>query len=163
MSAPSREEILDVLEYCPASGKFTWKVDRGGTAWAGTQAGAVDGNGYTNIRFNGRLFKAHRLAWLVIHGVWPSHDIDHINRDKSDNRIVNLRLATDAQNVANSTVRRDNRCGLKGVSQRGRKYIARITKNKTRVVIGLFLSKEEAHSAYLAEAQKYFGQYARSA
>lgn len=155
-------ELKRLLHYDPRTGHFTWLVTRGGFARAGSRAGAKDANGYVNIRVKRRLIKAHRLAWFYVRGVWPARDLDHANRDRSDNRIANLRVATDAQNVANSTVRRDNRCGLKGVSQRGAVFIARITKDKCRVEIGRFRSKEAAHAAYCAEAKQFFGQFARA-
>lgn len=151
-----------LLDYCPETGIFTWRIGRGGTAWAGTKAGALDANGYINIRIHRRLIKAHRLAWLYVHGVWPSCDLDHRNRNKADNRISNLRLASEAQNVANSITRRDNKCGLKGVSKRGDRFCARITKNKRRVHLGWFKTAEAASAAYTAEAQKFFGEFARS-
>lgn len=161
-----RVSAHELLSYEPKTGHFYWKEDRGGFAKRGSRAGAVDANGYVNIRVRRRLYKAHRLAWLYIHGVWPELDIDHINGNKADNRLCNLRLATSAQNVANSNVRCDSKLGLKGVRLAGgctRRWVARITEDGTRRVIGRYSSPEAAYAAYCEAAAKHFGQFARVA
>lgn len=94
------EEVRRLLSYDPDTGAFTWLIPTSDRIRVGQKAGRVN-SGYVGIRINGREYLAHRLAWFYVHGVWPVGDIDHINRDRSDNRIANLRPATRAQNLQN--------------------------------------------------------------
>ena len=103
------ERLRELLNYDPDTGEFRRCTSRGGAA-AGTLAGCPGGPGsYRIIRVDRVIFLAHRLAWLHSYGVWPTKDIDHIDGDKTNNRIANLREATRAQNVMNAGPRRDNR------------------------------------------------------
>lgn len=155
--------LLELLDYSPETGLFIWRKTRGGSAHKGTIAGAIDGNGYINIRVLRKTYKAHRLAWFYMHGQWPKIDIDHRDGNKTNNAIENLREATDAQNVANSNVRRDNTTGYRGVRKLKycNKWGARITENGKRRSLGNFTSPEEAYAAYCDAARKHFGQFAR--
>lgn len=94
------EEVRRLLNYDPDTGVFTWLRPTSTRTRAGQKAGRIN-NGYVSIRIHGREYGAHRLAWFYVYGVWPENDIDHINRNRSDNRIVNLRAATRAQNLQN--------------------------------------------------------------
>lgn len=156
--------IIELLEYDPRTGVFLWKKTRGGSAKAGTVAGANSGCGYRTVRVLRKIYKEHRLVWFYVHGQWPEMDIDHIDGNKHNNAIANLRLATSAQNVANSNVRKDSRSGLKGV-QRARgctsRWVARITENGVRREIGRYDSPEDAYAAYQIAASVHFGNYAR--
>jgi hypothetical protein len=87
--APTRSEAEELLDYDRATGVFTWKVSRG-LASAGRLAGWVNECGYRVIFINSKGYKAHRLAWLFVHGAWPVYTINHINGMKDDNRICNL-------------------------------------------------------------------------
>lgn len=103
-----------------------------------------------------------RAAWLHFHGEWPAGDIDHINRNSSDDRIVNLRQATRQQNMANKTIHKNNKSGFKGVhlhKQTG-KWRAAIRKDRTTIYLGLHITKEEAHRVYLDAASRLFGNFA---
>jgi len=85
------------LKYDPISGVLTW---RDGPA-AGREAGTISSDGYRVIFISGKRVKAHRAAWAIHHGTQPKHQIDHINRVRSDNRIQNLRDVTNAENQRN--------------------------------------------------------------
>lgn len=93
--AITTERLRHVLNYNPNTGEFHWRIDFGrwGTIKAGTKAGARQGNGYLCIGIDNVTHSAHRLAWQHYHGEVPPNYIDHINRVKTDNRIVNLRPA----------------------------------------------------------------------
>lgn len=154
--------LLQLLEYDPATGIFTRKVSRGNTA-AGSRAGYRNkDNGYEQIYINGRRYYSHRLAWFYITGSWPKDRIDHINLIKSDNRLVNLRPATDSENQGNRALQRNNTTGFRGVYRsENDTFIAGLTKHGKFHYLGSFKTAEEAHKAYKAEAIRYFGQFAR--
>ena len=113
--------VRSILDYDPETGWFRWKwrddLRRCDNArCAGNVAGAQDGNGYHRIRIDGRRYKAHRLAWLIVTGAWPAEQIDHRNGVRDDNRVANLREATNRENGRNGRLPRNNTSGFKGVS-----------------------------------------------
>ena len=100
---PPVEVLREVLAYDPETGALTWLVDRNAQVRAGSPAGTPNGQGYTQVKLNQRRFKAHRVAWALHHGTDPGPLlVDHINRDRSDNRASNLRLVDARGNRANS-------------------------------------------------------------
>lgn len=146
----SHETLTQLLSYSPETGQFVNRVDRPPRGAAGEPAGSVYGNGYVAISIQGRRYYAHRLAWFYAHRVWPSGEIDHINGDRLDNRLCNLRDLTKAMNRQNiRTAQRDNAVGLLGVCRKKcGKYAAQIHAKDRRRLIGLFATPEEAHAAY---------------
>lgn len=148
----SVERLREVLDYDPTTGEFRWRRGR----YKGI-AGAVMKLGYRTISVGGGRFYAHRLAWFYVHGAWPPDQVDHLNGDRDDNRLSNLRLATNKQNIENRhRVRSDSRSGLRGVQihkQTGR-WRARIKVAGRYRHLGLFDSPEEASRAYLAAKQE---------
>lgn len=107
--------INSLLDYCPNTGKLTRK-ERYQRWPKGHEMGWVSSDGYRKLRIFGKYEYAHRIAWAIYYGEFPSRKIDHINRNRSDNRICNLRLADDSQNSANQSIRSDNTSGIKGVT-----------------------------------------------
>lgn len=145
------DRVREVLDYNPETGVFRWKVRLGQRCRVGNEAGSFSAEGYRQIKIDGRLHLAHRLAWLHTYGVWPRVDLDHRNEIKYDNRIANLREATKAQNTQNrSRARSDNQNGFMGVSRVTGGWRALIDVNGQRHNLGLFGTPEEAHAAYLA-------------
>jgi hypothetical protein len=152
---------MELLHYNPETGIFTWLVSpRSG--WAGKTAG-YDENGYVALKIGATKYKAHRLAWFYIYGEWPSGMLDHINLNKADNRIANLRVVTFQQNAANRPAQYDNASGLKGVHwhKQSRKWRAQANIQGRRTHLGLFDTKEAAHAAYVRAARAIYGEYAR--
>lgn len=143
------------LTYDPLTGLFTWN-EQCGRVKKGQVAGTVKSNGYVQIRVRGRLYLAHRLAWLCVHGELPSLMIDHINQNKQDNRIANLRLANKSQNAQNTTAPKTNTSGYKGVSWSGNsnKWRACIKLNQVFKHLGYFDCKEKANAAYKSAAKQ---------
>lgn len=155
------ERLREVLDYDPETGLFRWKNMRHVFVKPGDVAGTLEPRGYIRIGIDGEIHKAHRLAWLYVHGVWPAHYIDHINCIKDDNRIANLRDATDhinAQNIRTPNARNiSGQIGVHRTTSRGKpwKWRARITIEGKRVLIGDFNTPEEAGAAYLAAKRKH--------
>lgn len=101
------DRLRTLLHYDPATGYFTRLVSIAANAMAGTMPGTTH-NGYVTIAVDGKRYRAHRLAWLYVHGEWPAHQIDHINGVRDDNRIANLR---DVPSATNSENHREARSG----------------------------------------------------
>ena len=108
---------------------------------------------------------AHRVAWVMTHGEWPKEMIDHINGDRSDNRLCNLRQATRSQNLINSKLSSRNSSGFRGVSwcSAKQKWDARIYSATKLRLLGRFKTKEEAIAAYAAAAAELHGDFAYTA
>jgi hypothetical protein len=132
------DEARALLKYDPDTGSFFWRVTRNNRTKAGSQAGNVEANGYTVIKIDGRIYKAHRLAWLITYGRWPDGEVDHINRIRADDRICNLRDVTTSENCRNRGTRSDNSSGYPGVHRRGAKWQARIHTDNGRISLGHF-------------------------
>ena len=111
-------------------------------------------NNYRQVDFMGETYQAHRLAWFYVYGVFPSGQIDHINRNKSDNRLVNLRDCSISENKQNSGLYKSNKSGFKGVFRKGNRYEAGIKVNNKRIYLGKFGSAELAYEAYVSAAKK---------
>ena len=145
------ERLREVLSYDADTGLFVWQAQRG-CKRPGESAGTQT-DGYLQISVDGRLYKAHRLAWLYVHGAWPVDAIDHINGDRSDNRIANLRDVTLAINNQN------RRCATAGKSSpllgvswyaQTRRWRAQIQVAGKNRGLGYFDDPQAAHEAYLA-------------
>lgn len=145
------QELRETLTYSPETGEFFWLAPGRGRRF-GTPVGSWDLHGYKTVRLGGRSYKLHRLAWLHVHGAWPVGDIDHINGNRIDNRIANLRDVPRGVNLENQRKATNNRStGLLGAyyDQRKRNYYARISIGDKSVHLGTFQTAEAAHAAYL--------------
>jgi hypothetical protein len=164
------EFLRQVLSYDSDTGIFRWNEDRGRGAKKGDIAGSScdgfrnGGGGYTYIGVAGKTYSAHRLAWLYVYGEFPSEQIDHVNMDRRDNRITNLRKASRVQNMGNRARPRNNTSGAKGVSfnKNAGKWLVSIQVAKKPMYIGLFVSKENAMVAYELAAYLHHGEFARA-
>jgi len=149
------DRVREVLNYDPETGVFTWRTNRRGTAKAGRVAGTITPKGYRDIWVGGYNYRAHRLAWLCVYGTWPDGHLDHINQDKADNRIANLRIATWSENMQNRQRYKNNASGFRGVYKTAPgRWTAKITANGKKLYFGPFHSPEEAYAAYCAAAAK---------
>ena len=165
LSEISHSRLLEILSYEPIVGIFRWREKTGPCSHVGAIAGSPQRGGHIQIGIDGEKYKAHRLAWFYVYGVWPPEDIDHINCIRGDNRLCNLRLASRAQNLRNCGVRRNNTSGFKGVTfhRPTKKWRARILHNGVRHNLGLFDTPELAHAAYCAASERLHGEFARAA
>jgi len=154
----TQSRLKELLIYHKTTGHFYWKVDRRGGAKAKDLAGRITAAGYVEIRVDLKFYRAHRLAWIYLHGeLEQSMQIDHVNGNRSDNRISNLRLATPKQNKENFPLRRaQTRSGLLGVcwNKRISRWKARICNNGKRINLGHFKTAEGAHAAYMRAKRK---------
>jgi hypothetical protein len=150
--------LKSVLTYLPSTGEFIWKNTKGRKHVAGCVAGNKSVWGYTEIRLNRKLYKAHRLAWLYSYGEWPLDAIDHIDGDRSNNRLLNLRSASYADNNQNMAVRRTSKSGSVGVSYDSKRHawVAQLNVGGKRVLHKRCATREEAERAYTdAKAQHH--------
>ena len=115
-----QEELKQILDYDPDTGLFRWKIKPRSQTDLGDIAGTLC-QGYIRITINKKNYYAHRLAWLYMTGQWPVNTVDHINRIRNDNRISNLREATDQEQQFHLGEYKNNTSGFKGVSKSNKK------------------------------------------
>lgn len=147
------QRVREVLSYDPETGVFTWAVHRSPKARRGDVAGSIYSNGYRVIGLDNRVMLAHRLAWLYVNGVMPTMHIDHINGDKTDNRIANLRDVSRTANMQNrSRVHVDKvSCNLLGATwdKTWGNWKAQLQSKGKTIYLGRYKTAEEAHLAYM--------------
>jgi len=155
--------VRSILDYDPETGVFTWRVSQR-PGWVGKIAGSPS-EGYLKIKIDGRLYSAHRIAWLHNYGEWPLDVIDHIDGNGLNNRIANLRDCSRAQNKANSRIYKNNKHGLKGVVYNKRRdgFYSTVQCNNKRIRTSIRSTPEEAHADYVEASERLFGEFARAA
>jgi hypothetical protein len=153
--------LRELLDYAPETGLFLWRKPHGSVT-AGHRAGTVGFGGYRVVSIDRRRYYCHRLAWLHMYGDHPRGRIDHINGDRSDDRITNLRDCSQRENMRN--MRGHSSSGFKGVypSKNSSRWQASIFVDNAIVRLGTFATKEEAAAAYDAAARRHFGAFART-
>lgn len=168
----------EIIEYNPETGEMLWKprgehwfntdgyrtakqcADKWNTRLAGKRCGYFNKDGYIEAAIKYGRFKMHRVAWLIYYGDWPIGEIDHINNDRSDNRISNLRIATRNENSWNRPIQANNKTGYKGVSLKNDgKYQANIKSRGKQLFLGTFSCPIEAHEAYKKAATELHGEF----
>lgn len=148
------EELSNWLTYNPLTGKLSWLQKPARNVSVGAEAGTLHKSGYIHIRFRGKIYKAHRLAWALYYRVWPTLELDHEDLRKANNRIKNLREATRTQNHMNAIPKGK---GVRYEANR-KKWLARIADTN----LGRFSTKEEAIAARNKAAIAQYGEFART-
>ena len=146
------------------SGVLRWKVAHGRRGRAGEVAGSKGPEGYVKIKWNRRLYQAHRLIF-AFHYSWMPEEVDHINGNRSDNRIENLRAATKSLNQLNAKLRVDSRSGVKGVHwcERDQRWVATVRQNRKIVYQRYFRNLDDAAQAVQKARVEAHGAFARHA
>jgi hypothetical protein len=145
------------FEFQPLTGDLVRKAYRG----KGLPVTTTNTEGYLVTKVRGRQYRVHRLAWLMVHGAWPEHEIDHINGVKTDNRLGNLRDVSPALNQHNKRLPQgNNSTGFLGVTRRNGRYAAQIERAGRQVQAGSFDTPQEASAAYLAAKAVYHPGFA---
>ncbi len=152
----TQEKLKQLLSYDPINGIFTWRITSGGTK-AGAIAGSYRSKGYVVISVLAKLYSAHRLVWLYVHGAFPEKEIDHINRVKHDNRLDNLRDADRFLNTQNTGLQRNNTSGARGVgwNKEHQAWRVRISVKGRTTLLGSFADFNAACSAYSTAAKMH--------
>lgn len=165
---PQPYVLRRVLSYNPETGALTWnprteldcspaQLAKWNIKHAGKPAfGTLTSQGYLSGMLFNKQYKAHAVAWAIHHGYWPTL-IDHVNRDRTDNRLANLRDVPHNVNVHNSMPRSST--GFKGVRKRGERFVARIRTPEKLVYLGTFDTAEQAAAAYDHGAMIYHGPH----
>jgi len=157
MSSPlTAEQLRNLLEYRPDTGRFYWKVRRG-SALPGSEAGSWQTYGYRKIVIERRPYLAHRLAWLYVYGEHPIGVIDHSNRDRTDNRIENLEDRPRGRNAANRE--RRSQSGFTGICFERSKWVARFGVNGRTFYLGSYDTPKKAASRYQTAARLLHGDF----
>ena len=168
------EMVNEAIDYDPLTGVCIWRErplnhflnGRSHKIWntkySGKKAGVMNDQGYLTVGICGIRFYIHRIAYALANGEWPEHQIDHINGKRDDNRLINLRMATNEQNSQNAKLSKTNSLGLKGVSRcpNSKTFRAQIYRNGKLHHLGTFSTKEEAHAAYAKAAIDLRGEFA---
>lgn len=148
----SLDYLKHLFYYNPNTGTFTRLVTvaPSGKCKKGVIAGSKKSDGYVRIVVDGVSYAAHRLAWLYYYGVEPTKDLDHINRIRDDNRIVNLKEASKSENAMNQKMYSTNTSGVKGVvfNKQNNKWQAQIGYSGEKLYLGLYNTLQEAKEAY---------------
>lgn len=157
----TREMLIEHLDYNPETGALVVKTGFG--KHKSSRPVATNKDGYLVFKIggrNGRQLRAHRAIWCLVHGYWPKGLIDHINGDKVDNRLSNLRDLSHRDNIINMKAKKNNTSGYRGVSRaaNANKWVASICVNYRTIHLGRFETAEEASHAFETAARKYFGQ-----
>ena len=142
----THQELLDVLSYSPETGVFTWRKSTSNRKIVGSVVGSLHRMGYLETSVLNHRFLLHRLAWFYVYGEMPKGVIDHINGDKKDNRIANLRDVCQVVNGLNRTsLNKNNQSGVRGVvfHKKAKKYMAKVQEK----YLGIYADIKDAKNA----------------
>lgn len=152
MIEPDIDHIREIFHYDPISGFLYWNYDRSSNAKKGSRAGSLTNSGYREVRVGNKQVLAHRVIWGIVYGEYPKEEIDHIDGNKDNNSLLNLRSVTKSQNQRNAGIRSDNKTGVSGVRWHAfhKKWAAQIKVDGKNLHLGYF---EEFDKAVLARRE----------
>lgn len=154
----TQERLKELLSYDPETGIFIWLQSPRNNVASGSVAGSIDKKGYVRISYKRNIYLAHRLAWFFVYGKWPKKELDHINKNPTDNRIENLRDVTRKQNMENKRLYKSSKTGFSGVTwhSRDKKWNVRIGHYGKRISLGYFDNLNDAINARLKAQKEIF-------
>ncbi len=154
------KRLKQVLIYKPKTGEWFWRaINPNSRMKIGNRAGYILQCGYWLLRVDGKRYYSSRLAWFYMTGRWPKQNIDHIDRNRANDRWKNLRECNQSQNRMNSSTQLRKHPGLRGTYFQDGKWKAIVGKDKKLVYLGRFPTTEMAHAVYLAKAKELFGEF----
>ena len=159
-STLTQEKLKEILDYDSENGVWTWLRPTSNRVKRGDIAGKRLNNGYTYIGVQGKLIAAHRLAFLWFEGRFPEDFVDHINRERSDNRWSNLRKATQSENLRNGKIKITNTTGARNVSKKDGGYRVRLQVGGRELYVGIYPDLELAQLVADEARDLYYGQFA---
>jgi hypothetical protein len=161
------EQAREAFDYDPETGVLRWRLRSARCIRIGDVAGFVRPDGYVVVVYKKTIYPCHRIAWAIATGAWPTGQIDHINGDRSDNRILNLRNVTAHMNMQNQrTAHRSNlSSGILGVHffKKTKRWRATIWANGKNNYLGYYGTAAEAEAAYLGAKAKLHPGYVPAA
>ncbi len=152
----------DLFKY--EDGDLYWIDSPNSLVAAGSKAGSIRSDGYVGIFIKGTYYFAHRIVWEMFNGAIPEGlVIDHIDGQRANNKIENLRLCTFQQNHFNRGKQSNNKSGFKGVSwhKQKQKWVAQIKIEGRNKFLGFFTDPVEAYEKYCEKAIEFYGEYAK--
>jgi HNH endonuclease len=158
----SAGRLREVLHYNPDTGLWTWLVSVNRGARAGSRAGTII-KGYLRIRIDGQGYQASCLAWFYMTGEWPIREVDHRDTDKANDRWINLREASSAENNSNRRMFKNNTSGFKGVSwdRKAQKWRVQIQRCGSKIFLGFRYTPEEGAALYALGSEQHHRQFGR--
>lgn len=153
----TQDRLKELVSYDPDTGVFVWLKDNGKNAKQGSTAGRINFYGYSVICIDGQTYLAHRLAWMYCFGNFPEMNIDHLNGDRNDNRVSNLRDVSQDVNCQNHRKQNGDKPVMIGVSfdKATKKFKSQIMHKGKNLHLGRFRTEAEAHDAYISAKRKF--------
>ncbi len=153
-------DLAEWVSYNPVSGLMRWKQSPNQRIKIGALVGGISDQGYLRFKLDGVEYRVSRAAWAITYGYWPNLLVEHQDGDKLNNRLGNLRLSTEQENMRNAKARHD---GLKGTTYRTDRdgWVASIRVDNKSTYLGTYGTEEQAHAAYCKEALRLFGDFVR--
>ena len=154
---PSQERLMELFDYNPTTGNLVWRAPRQ------DDLGCISDQGYLRVKIGSRVYSVHRLVWKIATGNEPPPMIDHIDGDRLNNRISNLRAASHGENKQNTGRQRNNKSGHKGVSwsRTHKSWQASIMNEGKSVWLGRYKILEDAVSVIAETRNRLHGEFAR--
>jgi hypothetical protein len=159
----TQSELKEVLSYDKETGLFTWIKKLGVRTIIGDVISAINNSGYIHVQINKKKYLGHRLVWLYEFGEFPIEFIDHVDGNRANNRLSNLREASNSQNMMNRKVNTNSKLKTKGVCfhKKLNKFQVACQKNGKRIFLGTFDNLVDAKNAYISFAMKAHGEFYR--